>query len=239
MRQGDKPPPVPDRVANPRIREDRAVHDFQCNSEEMHRATHEDAFTRAWLDYCRSVFPQSVRKAGPNVDLLNVSTYQRSIIFNNMGSFNRKNEFWKAENMDKPISPNEKFNVTNDPQLSLLTELWGNNCAHVILTAEADSLPTDEKELLDDYGLVGCHSSRSNDLSVHARIDSSRFLLLVWETDDDRNRHAAIFEVKFDKKTERATTESRERSAEQLFDNLEPVALAVEGSDLGTTEDTI
>ena len=39
------------------------------------------------------------------------------------------------------------------------------------------------------------------------------------------------------KKTERATTESRERSAEQLFDTLEPVALAVGGSDLGTTED--
>ena len=41
------------------------------------------------------------------------------------------------------------------------------------------------------------------------------------------------------KKTERATTESRERSAEQLFDTSEPVALAVEGSDLGTTEDPI
>ena len=70
---------------------------------------------------------------------------------------------------------NEKFNVTNDPQLSLLTEFWGNNNADVILTAETDSLPTDAKELLNDYGLVGCHSSRSNDLSVHARINSSGF----------------------------------------------------------------
>ena len=156
-----------------------------------------------------------------------------------MGSFDRKSEFRKAESMDKPISKNEKFNVTNDPQLSLHAEFWGNNCAHVILTAEADSLPTDEKELLDDCGLVGCHSSRSNDLSVHARIDSSRYIRLLWETDDDRNGHAAIFEVKFGKKTERATTESRERSAEQLFDTFEPVALAVGGSDLGTTEDTI
>ena len=48
-----------------------------------------------------------------------------------------------------------------------------------------------------------------------------------------------LFEVKFGKKTKRATTESRERSAEQFFDTLEPVALAVEGSDLGTTEDPI
>ena len=101
MRQGDRPPPVPERVANPRIREDRAVQDFQYNSEEMHRGTHEDAYTRAWFDYCRSVFPQSVRKASPNVDLLNVSTYQCSIVFNNMGSCNRKSEFRKAENMDK------------------------------------------------------------------------------------------------------------------------------------------
>ena len=95
--------------ATPRIREDRAVQDFQYDSEGMHRATHEDAFTRAWFDYCRSVFPQSVRKASPNVDLLNVSTYQRSIIFNNMGSFNRKSEFRKDENMDKPVSPNQKL----------------------------------------------------------------------------------------------------------------------------------
>ena len=65
------------------------------------------------------------------------------------------------------------------------------------------------------------------------------FFAFLWKTDDDRNEHAAIFEVKFGKKTERAITESHERSAEQLFDTLEPVALAVEGSDLGTTEDPI
>ena len=41
--------------------------------KKMHRATYEDAYTRAWFDYCRSVFPQSVRKAGPTVDLYNVS----------------------------------------------------------------------------------------------------------------------------------------------------------------------
>ena len=52
-----------------------------------------------------------------------------------------------------------------------------------------------------------------------------------------QNGHAAMFEVKFGQKTERATAESRERSAEQLFDTLEPVALAVEGSDLGASED--
>ena len=130
MRQGDMPPPVPERVTNPRIREDRAVQDFQMNSEKMHRATYETPTRDPWFDHrrsiiFRSVLPQSVRKAGPNVDLYNVSTYQCSILFNNMGSFNRKSEFRKAENMDKPVSPQEKFNVTSDPQLSLLREFWG------------------------------------------------------------------------------------------------------------------
>ena len=87
--------------------------------------------------------------------------------------FNRKSEFRRVENMNKPYSPQEKFNVADDGQLSLLREFWRNNYAHVILTAEADSLPTDEKGLIDAYGLVGCQSSRSIDLSVHAKIGAS------------------------------------------------------------------
>ena len=38
MTQGDMPPPEPERVANRRIREDRAVQDFQWNSKGMHRS---------------------------------------------------------------------------------------------------------------------------------------------------------------------------------------------------------
>ena len=63
------------------------------------------------------------------------------------------------------------LNVTNDLRLSL-EEFWEKNYAHVILMSEADSLPTDAKKSLDDYALVGCHSTRSNDLSVHTRINS-------------------------------------------------------------------
>ena len=69
MRQGDVFPPVPERVDNPRIREDRTVQDVRQNSEKMLRATAEDAYTEAWFDCCRSVFPQSVSKAGPDVNL--------------------------------------------------------------------------------------------------------------------------------------------------------------------------
>ena len=94
-------------------------------------------------------------------------------------------------------------------------------------------MPTDDKKLLVDCGLVGCHSSRSNDLSVHARIDSTGYVRLLWESseEDDKNSHAAILE--FGKKAE---AEPRERTADSLISDLESVALAVEGSDLNTTE---
>ena len=70
--------------------------------------------------------------------------------------------------MNKPVAKSEKFNVAD---LSFLRDFWVNNYAHVTLTAEADSLSTDARQLVEDNGLVGCHPSRSNDLSVRARID--------------------------------------------------------------------
>ena len=59
--------------------------------------------------------------------------------------------------------------------------------------------------------LVGRHSSRSNNLSVHARIDSTGYVRFLWESseEDDKISHAAIFEVKFGKKGEGANTDSR------------------------------
>ena len=202
----------------------------------MRRATSDDAFTQALFDYSRSVFPQSVRKTGTNVELLNVPTYQCSILFNNMSSFNRKSEFRRPENLNKPITKGEKFNVAD---LSPLTKSWGNNYAHVILTAEADSLPTDARQLLEDYGSVGCHSSGSNDLPVHGRIDATGYVGLFSESneEDDKNTHAAIFEVKFVEKAEEAITDSCKRTADTLFTDLESVALAIEGSDLNITAD--
>ena len=50
MERGDMPPPVPKRVANSRIRDDQALHEFFSNSDKMHRASSDDAFTRAWFD---------------------------------------------------------------------------------------------------------------------------------------------------------------------------------------------
>ena len=69
---------------------------------------------------------------------------------------------------------------------------------------------------------MGCHSSRSNDLSVHARIDSTGYVRLLLESseEDDELIHAAIFEVKFGKKSESAITDARERTADTLFSDV-------------------
>ena len=181
MKRGDLPPPLPQQVANTRMREDQALQDFYSKSDKMHRAISDDELSQAWFDYGRSVFPPSVRKTGTNVELFNVPTYQCSIFFNKMGSFNQMSDFRKRENLNKPVAKSEKYNITD---LSLLPEFWRNNYAHVIMTAEADSLTTDTKQLLEDYGLVGCHSKRRNYLSVHARIDSTRYVRLLWESSE-------------------------------------------------------
>ena len=126
------------------------------------------------------------------------------------------------------LPENEKFNVTD---LSLLGEFYWNNCAHVILTAEADSLSTDAKQLLEDCGLVGCQSNRGNYLSVHARTDSTGYVRLLWESseEEDNHSHAAIFDAIFGKKAEGSITDSREVTADTLFSDLESVASVVEG----------
>ena len=89
--------------------------------------------------------------------------------------------------------------------------------------------------------MVGCHSRKSNDLSVHARIGSRGYVrfLLDSSEEDDKISHAAIFEVKCGKKKkeEGAITDSPERTADTLFNDLESVAFAIEGSDLNTTKD--
>ena len=135
MKIGDVPPPLPRRVSNPRIRDDQTLNELFSNSDKMHRATSDDAYTQAWFDYSRSAFPQSVTKVGKDVVHFNESTYQCRILFNNVGLFNQKSEFQKPQNLITPVSKGEKF---NDAELSLLKEFQGYNYAHVILTAEAD-----------------------------------------------------------------------------------------------------
>ena len=43
-----------------------------------------------------------------------------------------------------------------------------------------------------------------------------------------KGSHAAIFEVKFGQRSEESSTDSRERTADTLFSDLESVALVIE-----------
>ena len=74
---------------------------------------------------------------------------------------------------------------------------------------------------------MGCHSSRSNDLSVHARVDSTGYVRLLWESSEEDDKKMQRF-LEF---VEKAEAEPRERTDDSLFSDPESVALAVEGSD--------
>ena len=108
-----------------------------------------------------------------------------------------------------------------------------------MLTSEADSLPTDTWQLIEDDGLVGCHSARSHDLSVHAKIDSTGYVRFLWESIGKAIEFsfASIFEVKIGQKPERALADLREKTVESLLSDLGTFALVIEGSDLSMTED--
>ena len=49
MKRDDMPLPLPKRVANPRIRDDQALHEFNSNSDKMHRSTSVDALHKHGL----------------------------------------------------------------------------------------------------------------------------------------------------------------------------------------------
>ena len=94
-------------------------------------AAHEveaERFTRVWRDFlqfCLQVDCSQQRQfVGKNED----ATQEHGLI---------TSEFRKVEIMHDQVSPNGKCNVTNDLHLSLHRKFWGNNCAHVILTADA------------------------------------------------------------------------------------------------------
>ena len=90
MEKDDMLPPLPQRLANSENSEDQALQKFYSNSDEMHRATSDDACTQAWFDSRRSSFPQSVRETGTNVELFIVSTYQCSICLQQYGFLSPK-----------------------------------------------------------------------------------------------------------------------------------------------------
>ena len=92
---------------------------FYSISDKIHRATSEDIFAQAWSNNSQSIFPQSWKKIGANVELFHMSTYQCSILLKNMGYGKVNSENHK--NLNKPIAQNERYNITD---LSLLREFW-------------------------------------------------------------------------------------------------------------------
>ena len=100
-------------------------------------------------------------------------------------------------------------------------------------------MPTKTWQLLEDNGLVGCHSARSNELPVHAKIDSTGYVRLLWESIGKATEfsYASIFEVKIGQKPERALSDLREKTVDTLLSDLGTVALVIDGSDLDMTED--
>ena len=57
----------------------------------------------------------------------------------------------------------------------------------MILTAEADNLPANSRQPLEDCGLVGCHSAKNNYLSTHGRMNSTGYVGLLWESNEEED----------------------------------------------------
>ena len=133
MKRGDMPPPLPERVDNPRIREAQAQMELYSNSDKIHHATLK---TNSHKHGLIMADPSSRNLWGKQVHALNFITCQRtSAAFSTTkkGSFNRKSEFWRQENLNKPVATGEKFSVAD---LSQPREFWWKNYAHVFLTTE-------------------------------------------------------------------------------------------------------
>ena len=76
--------------------------------------------------------------------------------------------------------------------------------------------------------LVGCHSSKSNDLSVHARINSAGYVRLKCESseeEEDKIHMQRSLKWNLVRMQEGPITDSRERTADTLFDDLECVGI--------------
>ena len=72
----------------------------------------------------------------------------------------RKRDFLKLENKDKRISSNEKFNVNNDPQFSLLTEFWETTEASRERSAEQLFNDLESVTLVTEVSNLGASGNR-------------------------------------------------------------------------------
>ena len=96
--------------------------------------------------------------------------------------------------------------------MNMLLECWGQSYAHIVLTAEAGTLPMDQKKLKKKFGLTGAHSQEEY-LACHARVGTTGSVEKIWESDPTSTSTAAIFEIVFGTSPQ----VSRERSGEKHY----------------------
>ena len=96
--------------SNPRIKHwtNSAWTRTRCTVQHLMMSTHKQG-----LILVDHHLPTICEKTGKDIKLFFVSTQQCSILFNNLGSFNRKSEFWKPENLNKPSTKGETINIAD------------------------------------------------------------------------------------------------------------------------------
>ena len=167
--------------------------------------------------------PTICEKIGKDVELFKVSIYQCSILFNNLGSFNRKSEFRKPENLNKPVTKGETMNIA---ELSLLEFGW-NNYAHAILTSEADSSPTEGSCL---ESMAWWDAIQPEAMICQSMQNWTPQVMFAFGNQSGEAKEfscAAIFEVKICQKSGRGLADLREQTVDTLFSDFGTVAVVI------------
>ena len=169
----------------------------------------------------------ALRQVG-NFEQFHKSTYQCSILFNDNGFFQTEEWILKITELEQSYCTKKRkvqchVSVTSSRVLvkQLCTcdvDSWGrqfaNRCKGTIVRLWLGGMPLNEGQL----------SACSCKNWLH-RICSTPVGIEWWK---DRSSHAAIFEVKFGQRSDGLHTDSRERTADTLFSDLESVNLVIE-----------
>ena len=233
---------LPGRVSNPRIRDDQELNEFCSNSDKMHRATSDDVHTKSMV-WVQSIIyiPTICGKIGKDIELLNGSIYPCSILFSNLCSFNRKSEFRKPGNLNKPFTKGETTNVA---ELSLLKESLEKQPCSCYLDVRSGQFADRHMAVAWRRWLSKMpFSQRQWTVSPCKKlIPQVMFAFFGDQLDEQMSSFAAIFEVQVRQKSERVLQICAIKQLIRfslLLSDLGTVALVIEGSDLSITEDTL
>ena len=157
-----------------------------------------NVYTQAWFSLQSIIYlPTVCEKVGQNDVLFNVSTNQCSILFNNLGFFNRKSEFWKPENLNEAIAKGENFNIA---ELSFVTQQKVVETILLMLTGRQKRTicrPTQGSRLKTMAWWDAIQPEAMTCQSMQELMPQG-YVRLLWESNGEANKftHVAIFEVK-------------------------------------------